>query len=154
MIPPIMLDDEAVEWMAESIYEIHRRTVNDAGFDLSDMVSDARRREILGVISSVLVPVFTEVFGQSPEHRYGDVFDQIGDFAEHLAKRHVFADGNKRTTMQVSLALLDMMGVVVDVPDSPEPSGNGMYRWVQDVVNGSRTKEELSLFLRSHSSVG
>ncbi|KFI54684.1 hypothetical protein BCAL_0943 [Bifidobacterium callitrichos DSM 23973] len=101
VISPIVLDDEMVRGLAESVYEIHHSTVSKAGFDLTDAVSDQRRDAILGMISCVLTPTFTPVFGQSPENRYTDIFDQISDFAEHLAKRHIFADGIKRAIIQV-----------------------------------------------------
>lgn len=149
---PLILDDETIEGLAESVYEIHHATVRKAGFDLTDTVSDQRREAVLGTIVSVLTPVFTPVFGQSPENRYADVFDQISDFAEHLAKRHIFADGNKRTTMQMALGLLAVRGVIIDVPDASSPADNMMYRWIQDVVTGSRTRMELSAFLRDHAT--
>lgn len=151
VISPIVLDDEMVRGLAESVYEIHHSTVSKAGFDLTDAVSDQRRDAILGMISSVLTPTFTPVFGQSPEKRYADIFDQISDFAEHLSKRHIFADGNKRITMQMALGLLTTRGITIDVPDTPSPAGNMMYRWIQDVVTGARTRAELSAFLRDHA---
>lgn len=102
-------------------------------------------------MASIISSTFTPVFGQSPRLRYKDIFDQIGSFAEHLSKRHVFADGNKRTTMQVSLALLAVQGVVIDVPDAPSPEENAMYKWIQDIVTGRRSTSELSDFLRRHA---
>lgn len=146
-----MFDDETIEFLAESVYEIHRQTVRHAGFDLTDIVSDKRRNDMIGVIASILSPSFTPVFGQFPIERYEDVFEQVSDFAEHLAKRHVFADGNKRTTMQVTVGLLETSGLTINVPDSPDPDTNAMYRWIQDVVTGDRTTGELSAFLRAHA---
>lgn len=40
VISPIVLDDEMVRGLAESVYEIHYSTVSKADFDLADAVSD------------------------------------------------------------------------------------------------------------------
>lgn len=150
-IAAIEFDDSIVGYLAESVYEIHRETVRTAGLDMTSMVSDERRSYMLGVIASILSSVFTPVFGQPPSERYEDVFDQISIFAEHLAKRHVFADGNKRTTMQISIALLGLCGARIVVPDPMSQKDNAIYRWIQDVVTGERTTNALAEFLRRHA---
>ena len=97
--PPLVFDDVNLEALAETIWEIHRTVVSNAGFDLTQVISEQERETRIGTILSVLNPVFASVFGLSPAERYTDIFDQVSDFADHLANRHVFADGNKRTTM-------------------------------------------------------
>ncbi len=39
------------------------------------------------------------VYGSTPATCFADVFSQAAYFAEHLAKRHALADGNKRTAV-------------------------------------------------------
>lgn len=152
-VSPITFDDGEILSLAESVWEIHHRIVRGAGFDLTDAASGQRRDAILGKISSVLYSSFTPVFGLTPQERYADVFEQVSYFAVHLAKGHIFADGNKRTTMQMSLGLLSTRGIVIDAPDPLSPKDNMVYCWIQDIVTGDRTQSELSEFLRSHAIV-
>lgn len=149
-IPPVTFDDALIGYLSESVYEIHRETVRSAGFDTTQLVSDEQRALTLGVVASILSSVFTPVFGQTPDMRYKDVFEQISVFSEHLAKRHAFPDGNKRTTMQISLALLGLCGVRLNVADPLSPEDNAMYQWIQNVVTGDRTTQQLAQFLRDH----
>lgn len=148
---PIVLDDEAIRWLAESVCETQCRTVRHAGFDVAGGLDGRRRHDRVGVVESVLAASLAPVFGLSPGERYGDVFDQIGDLAVHLAKRHAFADGNKRTALQVALGLLFMNGIAVAVPDPPGPDGNEIYRWIQDAAASRRSPEDLAAFLRDHA---
>ena len=68
--------------------------------------------------------------------------------AASTALRKIFPDGNKRTTVVISMALLHISGVVLDIEDPAEPDENEMYLWIQDVVTDSKTKEELAQILR------
>ena len=149
--PPLVFDDVNLEALAETIWEIHRTVVSNAGFDLTQVISEQERETRIGTILSVLNPVFASVFGLSPAERYTDIFDQVSDFADHLANRHVFADGNKRTTMIMSLGFLSLRSIMIDIADSPYPEKNGIYRWIQDIVTGNRSKDELADFLRRHA---
>ena len=51
-----------------------------------------------------------------------DLFGQVAHFVFHLAKDHSFADGNKRTAMSVSLALLDKEGINLAIDDDADPA--------------------------------
>ncbi len=39
-------------------------------------------------------------------------------------------------------------GVHLDIPDEDDPEDNEVYLWIQDVVTGDRSVEELAQFLR------
>lgn len=149
--PPIVFDDESIEALAETIWDIHKNVVSSAGFDLTEVISEQQRKNRIGKIQSVLNPVFATIFGESPIDRYSDIFDQVSDFADHLANRHIFADGNKRTTVIMSMAILAVKSAMIDVADSPSPNQNEIYRWIQDIVTGDRSKSELAVFLRQHA---
>ena len=69
-------------------------------------------------------------------------------FAFNLAKDHIFTDGNKRTTVLVSLALVRIGGVLLDIEDSEIPEENEVYKWIEDLVTDSKSKEELADILR------
>ena len=86
-----------------------------------------------------------------PADRYGDLFDQVSSFAFHLAKDHIFTDGNKRTTVLVSLALIRVRGVFLDIEDSEKPEENEVYKWIEDLVTDSKSVEELAGILRSRA---
>lgn len=151
MAPPLVFDDVNLEALAETIWEIHKDVVSNAGLDLTQIMSEQERETRIGTILSVLNPVFAPVFGISPVERYVDIFDQVSDFADHLAHRHVFADGNKRTTMVMSMGFLSLRSVMIDIADDPSPDQNGIYRWIQDIVTGNRSKDELADYLRQHA---
>lgn len=118
---------------------------------MTEVISEQQRKNRIGKVQSVLNPVFAPIFGESPIDRYTDIFDQVSDFADHLANRHIFADGNKRTTVIMSIAILSVKSAMIDVVDSPSPDQNEIYRWIQDIVTGNRNKSELADFLRKHA---
>lgn len=93
------------------------------------------------------------VYGSTPATRFADVFSQATYFAEHLAKRHALANGNKRTAVIMSLSIIRMRGIGLRVADPPDPSENEPYIWIQGIVPGSRSKEELADWLRSVASL-
>jgi death-on-curing protein len=151
--PPIVLTERMdFDSLAESIFEVHKSTVQQTtGLDFSEVISHDRKAIVLSRIISVLDPIFGTHFGSSPKDLFHDVFEQISVFAEHLAKDHIFADGNKRTTVRVSLGLLAIQAIQLDIEDNPEPRKNEIYLWIQDLVTGRRTTMELSEYLRLHA---
>ncbi|NLW57571.1 MAG: death-on-curing protein, partial [Bifidobacterium pseudolongum subsp. globosum] len=106
---------------------------------------------ILGRVQSVLGATFLTFFGIAPAQRYADVFAQIADYATRFAKDHIFPDGNKRTAVKMSLAILKMHGWDVRARDAGEPERNELYQWVQSIVTGRGSAEELAAFLREHA---
>ena len=51
----------------------------------------------------------------------------------------------------MSLAILKMRGWDVRACDASEPERNELYQWVQDIVTGRGSAEELAAFLREHA---
>ena len=113
--------------------------------------ADAASREKL---QSVLAATFCTYFGQSPVERFADLFDQATYLAQHLAKDHLFQDGNKRTALTCALAILRSAGVCVAFDDTDEPATNRYYAWIQDIVSGVRSNEALSEELRQSTTIG
>lgn len=91
------------------------------------------------------------IFGQSPIDRFSDIFDQASYIAEHMAKDHIFEDGNKRTSLVIAFVIISLRNVLVDFSDNPTPEDNPYYEWIQDLVSGKRTREELASELRRNS---
>lgn len=86
--------------------------------------------------------------------RYGDIFDQISVFAQHFAKDHIFADGNKRTTVIACLALLERFDFAVEAVDSGDPAENEMYGAIQGLVTGKVDAKNFAAFLRERAFPG
>ncbi len=53
----------------------------------------------------------------------------------------------------MSLSIIRMRGIGLRVADPPDPSENEPYVWIQGIVPGSRSKEELADWLRSVASL-
>ena len=51
----------------------------------------------------------------------------------------------------MSLAILKMRGWDVRACDASEPERNELYQWVQDIVTGRGSAEELAVLLREHA---
>lgn len=105
-------------------------------------------------LQSVLAATFCTYFGSFPAERFADLFDQATYLAQHLAKDHLFQDGNKRTALVVALAILRSAGVFVAFDDTDDPATNRYYAWIQDIVSGARTNEALSEELRQSATIG
>lgn len=106
---------------------------------------------IHGRIESVLSNAFSTIFGQSPIDRFSDIFDQASYIAEHMAKDHIFEDGNKRTSLVFAFAIVMVRNVSVNFSDNPNPEDNPYYEWIQDLVSAKRTRKELASELRRNS---
>ncbi len=109
---PIELDGEQMRMdaLAESVFEVYLGTIRGTGLDITPTAPAAVDEAILGRVQSVLGATFLTFFGIAPAQRYADVFAQIADFATRFAKDHIFPDGNKRTAVKMSLAILKMRG--------------------------------------------
>lgn len=153
-VPVLVLDEEeAVEDLAATICAF-QQGLGEAFALYSPGPSgegDAASREKL---QSVLAATFCTYFGQSPAERFADLFDQATYFAQHLAKDHLFQDGNKRTALTTALAILRSAGACVTFDDTDDPTTNRYYVWIQDVVSGARSSEALSEELRQSAAIG
>lgn len=105
-------------------------------------------------LQSVLAATFCTYFGLSPAERFADLFDQATYLAQHLAKDHLFQDGNKRMALTCALAILRSVGACVVFDDTDDPATNRYYAWIQDIVSGARPNEALSGELRRSATIG
>ena len=135
--------------MAASIVDEHDRLAACRGFN--PVLAGRMRADAEGLVASVVASSFCTFFGSPPEDRYADVFDQVADFAAHLAKGHIFPDANKRTTVVAVGGALHLAGLALEHGDDPDPERNLLYGWIQDVVTGDRGTAELAEVLRANS---
>ncbi|WP_346965954.1 type II toxin-antitoxin system death-on-curing family toxin [Bifidobacterium angulatum] len=141
--PPLVFQsDDLAEAMAQAIVQVHRRQLKDTGGFTVERADD------IGSVSSVVDSTFLPVFGQSPEGRFDDLFRQVAHLTFHLAKNHYFADGNKRTAMAISLAILKMERIDLDIDDDPEPERNTLYKLISRLVTEEITEEQFAASLR------
>ena len=147
-VPVLVLDEEeAIEDLAAKICAFQQGLGEEFALyspDPADGSVPAAREKL----QSVLAATFCTYFGQSPAERFADLFDQAAYLAQHLAKDHLFQDGNKRTALVAALAILRSAGVCVEFDDTDDPATNRYYAWIQDIVSGARSNEALSEKLR------
>ncbi len=148
--PLVFDDEEAIEALASSVMQLHEGLLAFGKCYTTCITSD-RATLIHGRIESVLSNAFCTIYGQSPIDRFSDIFDQASYIAEHMAKDHIFEDGNKRTSLVIAFAIISLRNVSVDFSDNPTPEDNPYYEWIQDLVSGKRTREELANELRRNS---
>lgn len=145
---PLVLDDAgSLEAMAAAVMRLHSTLMTVGRCYTTDATGDRAALE-LGRVESVLAGAFCTIFGQSPADRFADIFDQVTYVAEHVVKDHIFEDGNKRTSLVIALSVLRLAGAPVELSDAPEPEDNQYYVWIQDLVSGRRTRDELAEELR------
>lgn len=150
-IDPLVFDDEeAIEALASSVMQLHEGLFAFGKCYTTCMTGDGAAL-IHGRIEFVLSNAFCTIFRQSPIDRFSDIFDQASYIAEHMAKDHIFEDGNKRTSLVIAFAIIRVRNVSVDFSDNPNPEDNPYYEWIQDLVSGKRTRKELASELRRNS---
>lgn len=143
-LAPLVLDDAgSLEAMAAAVMRLHSTLMTVGRCYTTDATGDRAALE-LGRVESVLAGAFCTIFDQSPADRFADIFDQVTYVAEHMVKDHIFEDGNKRTSLVFALSVLRLAGAPVVLSDSPEPKDNQYYAWIQGLVSGKRTTNELA----------
>lgn len=136
--PPLVFpSDDFAEAMAQAIVQVHRQQFDDTGGFTVERADDT------GSVSSVVDSTFLPVFGQSPKERFEDLFRQVAHLTFHLAKNHYFADGNKRTAMAISLAILKMKRIDLGIDDDPKPEQNTLYKLISRLVTEEITAASL-----------
>lgn len=153
-VPVLVLDEEeAIEDLAMTICAFQQGLGEEFALYSPDPIGGGvpAAREKL---QSVLAATFCTYFGQSPAERFADLFDQATYLAQHLAKDHLFQDGNKRTALTCALAILRSAGACVALDDADDPATNRCYVWIQDIVSGARTNEALSEELKQNAAIG
>lgn len=153
-VPVLVLDEEeAIEDLSASICAF-QQGLGETFALYSPDPSDAGATVAREKLQSVLAATFCSYFGQSPAERFADLFDQVTYLAQHLAKDHLFQDGNKRTALVTALAILRSAGACVAFDDTDDPATNRYYAWIQDIVSGTRSSEALSEELRLSATIG
>lgn len=148
--PLVFDDEEAIGALVSSVMQLHEGLLAFGKGYTTNMTGD-KATLIHGRIESILSSAFCTIFGQSPIDRFLDIFDQASYIAEHMVKDHIFEDGNKRTSLVIAFAIIRVRNVSVDFSDNPNPEDNSYYEWIQDLVSGKRTREELASELRRNS---
>lgn len=150
LVPLVFDDEEALGALASSVMQLHEGLLAFGKCYTTSMTDDGAAL-VHGRIESVLSNAFCTIYEQSPLARFSDIFDQASYVAEHMAKDHIFEDGNKRTSLVFAFAIIRVRKVSVDFSDNPNPEDNPYYEWIQDLVSGKRTREELASELRRNS---
>ena len=150
LVPLVFDDEEAIGALASSVMQLHEGLLAFGKCYTTSMMGD-RAAFIHGRIESVLSNAFCTIYEQSPRARFSDIFDQVSYVAEHMAKDHIFEDGNKRTSLVFTFSIVMLRNVSVNFTDNPNPEDNPYYEWIQDLVSGKRTREELASELRRNS---
>lgn len=149
-IDPLVFDDEEVIGaLASSVINVHECLLTFGKCYTTRLTGD-RGALIHGRIESVLSNSFCTIFGQSPLAMFSAIFDQASYIAGHLAKDHIFEDGNKRTSLVFALSIIRVRNYTIAFSDNPSPEDNPYYEWIQDLVSGKRTREELVDLLRQN----
>lgn len=153
-VPVLVLDEEeAIEDLSATICAF-QQGLGETFALYSPDPSDAGGMVAREKLQPVLAATFCTYFGQSPAERFADLFDQATYLAQHLAKDHLFQDGNKRTALACALTILRSAGACVAFDDADDPATNRYYVWIQDVVSGARSSEALSEELRQSAAIG
>mgnify|MGYP000240143427 CR=1 FL=1 len=147
-VAPLVLDEiGSLEGLADAVMRLHSTLLTTGRVYTTDASGNRSELE-RGRVESVLSGAFFTIFGQPPTDRFTDIFDQVTYVAEHMVKDHIFEDGNKRTSLVFALSVLRLAEVPVVLCDSPESKDNQYYAWIQDLVSGRRTRDELAEELR------
>jgi death-on-curing protein len=93
----------------------------------------------LGLLQSALAMPETTFGG---EFLHGTVFEMAAAYLFHLARKHPFVDGNKRTALMSALVFLGLNGQRLDA------ESGALYELVDGVAAGSVDKAEVSVFFR------
>ena len=110
---PLVLDDTgSLEAMAAAVMRLHSTLMTVGRCYTTDATGDRAALE-LGRVESVLAGAFCTIFGQSPADRFANIFDQVTYVADHMAKDHIFEDGNKRTSLTLANKILLQAGAGV-----------------------------------------
>lgn len=148
---PLSMSDEEISMLVSSLMDVHREVVKERGFNLGTRIPDVVRTQIEGRIESVILSSFGDHFGTTPADRFSDIFEQMAHFAYHMAKGHIFADGNKRTTMISCFSILKSEHIEITTQDAVEARENEVYIYIQQLVTGETGEKDFSDFLRTHS---
>jgi death-on-curing protein len=99
----------------------------------------------LGLLQSALAMPETSFDG---EFLHGTLFEMAAAYLFHIARKHPFVDGNKRTALMCALVFLGLNSKRLDA------ESEALYALVDGVAAGSVDKAEVSVFLRQSCREG
>jgi death-on-curing protein len=120
--------------LAEEILTIHDLEIDRRGGVLG--IRD------LGLLYSIAERPKTAMFGNE---FYPEIFSKAACYLEAIATYHVFADGNKRTSILTTGAFLGLNGYDFIAPN-PE-----LVRFVLAVATKKKSIDEIAKWLKKHS---
>lgn len=66
-------------------------------------------------------------------------------------RAHTLQKRQEPLSLVIAFVIISLRNVLVDFSDNPTPEDNPYYKWIQDLVSGKRTREELASELRRNS---
>jgi death-on-curing protein len=99
----------------------------------------------LGLLQSALAMSETSFDG---EFLHGTLFEMAAAYLFHIARKHPFVDGNKRTALMCALVFLGLNSKRLGA------KSEALYALVDGVAAGSVDKAEVSVFLRQSCREG
>ena len=147
-IPLVLDNEELIRELANLIWETHNKLAEK--FTMFNPTA-LQKSDAIGRLESVIGAAYCTHFGIPPTERFADAFDQAACFCEHLAKAHIFHDGNKRTALLMLGGMIWLCGYDITLVDAPNPEKNDAYRWIQELVSGTITSSELASLVRKNA---
>jgi death-on-curing protein len=78
---------------------------------------------------------------------YNNPFDKAAALAYSIIKNHPFVDANKRTGLHAALTFLELNGIKVKIKSTL------LVKLGLDIANGKKSFEQITIFLKGHSSL-
>ena len=131
-IPLVLDNEELIRELANLIWETHNKLAEK--FTMFNPTA-LQKSDAIGRLESVIGAAYCTHFGIPPTERFADAFDQAACFCEHLAKDHIFHDGNKRTALLMLGGMIWLCGYDITLVDAPNPEKTtrtaGSKNWCQ-----------------------
>lgn len=148
-VPLVFDDEELIHGLVVLILKMHDRLAKH--LKMFNPAASNEDGEVVGRLEFVVSAAYCTHFGVSPVERFVDAFEQAASFCEHLAKDHIFYDGNKRTALVMLIAMVGLCGYDIMLSDASNPEDNTAYQWIQKLVSGGMTSAELAALVRENA---
>lgn len=135
-IRPLVLDTDEVDTLASMAVVINSRELARTGG------VQARGQSDYGRIASIMSTVYATYFGVSPTERYRDFTIQASTMMDMMVSDHPFVDGNKRTALIMTIAIIRVIGFDVNADDTPETDNNILYQLVTGLASSRIDREQ------------
>ena len=135
-IRPLVLDTDEVDTFASMAVSINSRELARTGG------VQARGQSDYGRIASIMSTVYATYFGVSPTERYSDFTVQVVTMMDMMVSDHPFVDGNKRTALIMTIAIIRVIGFDVNADDTSETDNNVLYQLVTGLASSRIDREQ------------